>query len=598
MTHQPPTTCRLTFTLLVALGCTSLIAAAVGPGPSHAGDDRAARDDSLLRQVAFKLTFANRDLVWLGDPASPGALVYVRPGARPIATDAHVTTLTKSHASPSRHYLHESRIAPGDDEHIVYAFTPQREKAVGTLDAAGRFRPNDFYTRHRALLPTWPADAALVKYDPQANALYLEVDLPGPLLTESLDFLPLDLVDTADQPLAGHFAIDYTPSTAATATGADSPGTVTLRVDTSGPSVALAQGSLPRVLRREEVELGSFDNAQGTYLLEAAYRPGAASDDATEPSVTFTFAGEFTSSVEATGPRLVVSALERPSTAPRHAAPPRNLGHPRGTAPPRITIDGRFDDWRNVAGVSDPRGDVVHYLEYVPDVDLLEFKVAHDNEHLYLYARVAGKVGWTHPSGGRSYFYAYIDVDQDAGTGFLPSRDDDCYFGVDVGDDCEVQFEFVDNTFRKTFYGFCGLSSDEDVLRQQVTVGPSHYGRVDERGRPRAHYKSEYIYRNGQTEITEDLKLGTSDTIHLAISPDGSEVEIVSTFTGFLKDRQGQPTLSIGQTIDLAAGMECDSKAYPGKTRWAADSTIAIRGYHLHPLDTADPRETGEPAGE
>jgi hypothetical protein len=59
----------------------------------------------------------------------------------------------------------------------------------------------------------------------------------------------------------------------------------------------------------------------------------------------------------------------------------------------------------------------------------------------------------------------------------------------------------------------------------------------------------------------------------------------MSTFTGFLKDPGGRPTVALGQTIDLAAGMECDSKAYPGKKRWAADSTSAIRGYRLIPTD-------------
>jgi hypothetical protein len=222
----------------------------------------------------------------------------------------------------------------------------------------------------------------------------------------------------------------------------------------------------------------------------------------------------------------------------------------------------------------------------VPDVDLLEFKVSHDNENIYLYARVAGQVGRSHPNGGRNYFYAYMDVDQNAGTGFLPSRDDECYYGVDIGDDCEVQFEFVENTFRKTFYGFCGLGGDDDVLKQKVTIGKSQYGRFDESGREREHYKSEYIYRGGETEITEDLKLGTSDSIQLAVSPDGGEVEIVTSFGGFLKDPQGRPTIAIGQTIDLAAGMECDSKAYIGKSKWAADSTRAIRGYKLDPYNT------------
>jgi hypothetical protein len=120
------------------------------------------------------------------------------------------------------------------------------------------------------------------------------------------------------------------------------------------------------------------------------------------------------------------------------------------------------------------------WLSYVPDMDLLEFKVAHDDEHIYLYARVAGQVGRSHPDGGRSYFYAYMDVDQNPVTGFLPTRDDECYFGVDIGDDCEVQFEFVSNAFRKSFYGFCGPGGNDNVLEQKVTIGKSQYGRFDE----------------------------------------------------------------------------------------------------------------------
>jgi len=255
------------------------------------------------------------------------------------------------------------------------------------------------------------------------------------------------------------------------------------------------------------------------------------------------------------------------------------------TSHPDITIDGNFDDWRNVAGVDDGRGDLVPYLEYIPDVDILEFKVSHDDEHIYLYARVAGQVGRSHPDGGRGYFYAYMDVDQNPGTGFLPTRDDECYFGVDIGDDCEVQFEFVNNAFRKTFYGFCGLGGDDNVLKQQLTIGKSRYGKFDANGVEQANYKSEYIYRGGITEITEDVRVGTSDTIRLCLSADGHEVEIASTYTGFLKDSEGQPIVKLGQTIDVAAGMECDSKAYPGKTNWAADSTIAIRGYQLSPAN-------------
>jgi hypothetical protein len=79
------------------------------------------------------------------------------------------------------------------------------------------------------------------------------------------------------------------------------------------------------------------------------------------------------------------------------------------------------------------------------------------------------------------------------------------------------------------------------------------------------------------------LKLGVTDTIQVAVSPDGSEVEVSSRWDGFLKDALDKPILSPGQRIDIAAGMESDSRAYPGKTRWGADNTAVIRNYILSP---------------
>ncbi len=555
MTNFPRLAWHLTLYGLAAAGPTGLgWAVEAGESPPR----------SCSRQVRFQLSFAQKDLIWHGDPASPTATVFIRPGARPIATDLQLTTLTERHDRPHRRYVTEARIASAPPPRTVYAFTSQREKVVGVVDAEGRFLPNDFLANHRGLLPSWPNDATCLQYDPERNALYYEVALPGPVATESLDFLPLELYDARGQAVENPGSLVFTPAEPAT----QRPATLVLTLEGQRGPFELARAEVPERFRRSEVLLGSFDNASGTYLDEAAYRPGAATGSAAEASVTVEFPGELTAALDQTGNTLRLSpAIDPPSEARR--------------SEPAITIDGNFDDWRNIRGVDDPRGDCVPYLEYVPDVDLVEFKVAHDARHLYLYARVAGQVGRTHPEGGRSYFYAYLDVDQDAGTGFLPSRDDDCYYGVDLGDDCEVQFEFVDNAFRKTFYGFCGLGGNNDVLRQQVTLGPSQYGRFDEQGREREHYKAEYTFRDGKTEITEDLKLGTSDTIRLAVSPDGSEVEVVSSFDGFLRDPSGRPTVSPGQSLDLAAGMECDSKAYPGKTRWAADSTPILRGYRL-----------------
>jgi len=517
--------------------------------------------EAVSRHVTFQLTFANRDLIWIGDPASPSTMAHLKQGAQPLATDVQVSTLTTRWESPPRRYMREARIASQDGKPLVYAFTAEREKVIGEVDAQGRFVPNDTYQSSKRLLPTWPEDPAQLIYDRAENALYYESDAPGPTIIERLDFLPLDLVDSAGNRYLGEFSIDYGPSTEA-----DRPSTITLQVESQGKVIDVAKAGVPRSFRRDKVQLGSFDNERGTYWTEAAYRERGTVDPQANLSVTFSVDGEFAAEIESNGSVLVL----------------RNASAAAGSAKrAHITIDGNFDDWRNVAGVDDPRGDGVPYLEYIPDVDLLEFKVAHDNEHLYLYARVAGQVGRSHPDGGRAYFYAYMDVDQNPGTGFLPSRDDDCYYGVDVGDDCEVQFEFVNNALRKTFYGFCGLGGNENVLKQQVTLGKSQYGRLDEQGRERKDYKAEYTFRGGKTEITEDLKLGTSDTISLAISPDGSQVEVVSSLAGFLQDPQGRPTLKVGQTIDVAAGMECDSKLYPGKKHWGADSTPAIRGYRL-----------------
>lgn len=531
-----------------------------------AAERRDAGAVSYARQATFEITYANKDLVRLGDPASPAALAYLKPDARPIATDFYVTKIVENRSSLHRYYFREARIAHDNDVRTVYAFTARREKAIGTIGKDGRFSPNEFYKENRELLRTWPEDTSSIAYDARENALYQEVKAPGPQLVETLDFLPLAASNVKGRPIVGHYFIQYAPPD--NGNGAAGPAVVSLTLTTGEKPITLAKAVVPRVLRQAGMRIGSFDNGSGTYLPEAAYREGASGNKDAEPSVTIALTGEFTPAVKSDSENLVVISVPPGASQP-------------ASSPAAITIDGNFDDWRNVAGVDDPRGDLAPYLEYVPDVDLLEFKVAHDDEHIFLYARVAGQVGRSHPDGGRSYFYAYMDVDQNAETGFLPTRDDECYYGVDIGDDCEVQFEFVDNKFRKTFYGFCGLGGDDDVLKQVVTIGKSQYGRLDENGAERAHYKSEYIYRGGVTEITEDLKLGTSDSIQLAISPDGSEVEVASTFNGFLKDRNGRPIVSLGQTIDIAAGMECDSKAYVGKTKWAADSTGAIRGYQL-----------------
>ena len=164
--------------------------------------------------------------------------------------------------------MREARIAADKDTRKVYAFTKQREKVIGAIDGRGRFSPNDFYKNNRELLPTWPTDASVLKYDSQENALYYDVAVPGPLVSESLDFLPLELSDAEGNVVAGRFSIDFAPSE--NSGDAAKSSVVSLLLQNKGKSVMLAKASVPRVFRRSDVELGSFDNKTGTYLPEAS----------------------------------------------------------------------------------------------------------------------------------------------------------------------------------------------------------------------------------------------------------------------------------------------------------------------------------------
>lgn len=244
-----------------------------------------------------------------------------------------------------------------------------------------------------------------------------------------------------------------------------------------------------------------------------------------------------------------------------------------------VTIDGNFQDWRNIKGIGDVKEDYISYLFENPDTDLLEFKVTNDNKYIYFYTRVSGAHGRT-GSKGRYYWYTYIDVDSNPLTGYPPTRDDNCYFGIPIGDDSEAQFEFIGNKFVKTFFGFTGVGAEKEVLSGNLKLGPSYYSRTDKNGNKRDRYKMEYVHRNGSRYTTEDYTEGTSDDIIIALSPDGSEVEVRAEMKGFLKDVEGNSLMQIGKIIDIAVGVEGSSDHY-NSGNWGADSSAVIYGYKI-----------------
>src|SRR5262245_15333712 len=99
----------------------------------------------------------------------------------------------------------------------------------------------------------------------------------------------------------------------------------------------------------------------------------------------------------------------------------------------KIVIDGQFADWAKIPVLTDPAGnthDTSHKLkddkpEPVdhPDVDILEYKFAHDAENLYAYYKTRGIIGRTQVAkdgkpAGRYYAVITIDTDNDEKTGY------------------------------------------------------------------------------------------------------------------------------------------------------------------------------------
>ena len=101
--------------------------------------------------------------------------------------------------------------------------------------------------------------------------------------------------------------------------------------------------------------------------------------------------------------------------------------------PRRITIDGNFADWADVPAYKDAahnehdtshnkRDDMPAHVEHT-DVDILEYKLAHDDENLYAYFKARGVIGRTQIGGkgkpaGRYYAIVTIDLDQNEKTGY------------------------------------------------------------------------------------------------------------------------------------------------------------------------------------
>jgi hypothetical protein len=481
--------------------------------------------------VTFKFTYRTADLTRLN-------------AAEPVHTDCHFTRRRKYIAPARLEPVWDARVYPAGDRLVVAAFTPKGERIFGHVDEQGAVARDKDADKSVGMM-----DLSNVKFNPFTAQLW-RPGAGGKHEEQQHYYLPIGFANPDGRPVY--------PELKVSRTGRDRFALVARSAD---QQVAIATCAIGRE--------GDSKRSRG-YM--PVLGPGCVMTES-EPTTVLEIRGSIDRDVlDIHGPQLVLK---------------RDL-HSSKTRQPRIEIDGRFDEWRNIRGITDPEGDIVSYLQHNPDTDLLEFKVTNDDEYLYFYTRVAGRHGNTAEGRDRYYFYVYIDADRNPATGYRPTRDDDCYYGVTLGDDCEAQFEFIGGRFVKTFFGFAGRSTEQDVLSGRVALGPSWYNRHDERGRLRDGYKVEYIRRGGEITITEDSKDGTSDDIAIALSPDGSECEMRAALSGFLRDRAGKPIIAPGQRIDLAAGVEASGQAR-GNSKWGADSTVAIRGYSID-TETPEPQ--------
>ncbi|QDU78949.1 hypothetical protein Pla110_06530 [Polystyrenella longa] len=280
--------------------------------------------------------------------------------------------------------------------------------------------------------------------------------------------------------------------------------------------------------------------------------------------------------------------------------------------PAKVNIDGDFSDWADIPSYYDAADDVHDtdstgrdgtpaYREH-PDVDLLEYKVTHDNENLYFYFRAAGEIGETQVENqelglrsGRYYVITTIDVDDDDDTGYW--LDLGGYYPTTPGYDMNAEVEYFNGEFNTGHYINHGAIDDPSLLeafREQTNGeyrvgydGPYSPGYIDIL--PGSYdYYTQWVYDDKGTEnefddeITFVVDRGPiiRGNVTSARSDDFHEIEMVAPLRGFLKDAQGNPIVKMGSVLDISFSLEASGELAPSQD-WGSDTGDPINGYLL-----------------
>ena len=262
-----------------------------------------------------------------------------------------------------------------------------------------------------------------------------------------------------------------------------------------------------------------------------------------------------------------------------------------------ITIDGEFGDWADIKSRFDPPNDT-HDTDHDqqfdvpnpvshPDVDLLEFKITHDEENLYAYFRSGGIIGRTQResqgTAGRYYVIVTIDVDNKDETGY-PLHEGG-YYPTTPGYDMNMEVEFYNGAFNTGHYLNHGCRGETDFVRAQnqqsqgwVKLRPGTYD-----------WYTQWVYWDWPTNLAEEIILPNGAAIvwvldrgpvyqgiiEIGVSDDGHEAEMKAPFRGFLNRKNGNPIVRLGRRIDVSFSLEASGELAPGG-QWASDTADPV----------------------
>ncbi len=270
----------------------------------------------------------------------------------------------------------------------------------------------------------------------------------------------------------------------------------------------------------------------------------------------------------------------------------------------KIKIDGKFADWADVPTYMDPahnehdtshskRDDKPSHVEHA-DVDILEYKLAHDEENLYAYFKARGLIGRTQAGdgktkpAGRYYAIVTIDLDQNEKTGYWLHEGG--FYPTSGGYDVNAEIEWYNGRVNTGHYINHACRNPQELKQafldqssgqyKKGTDGPYKPGFV-RGGEGSYKYYTEWVYHpNNMITFVKDEGPQVLGLIQGALSIDGHELEMIFPFKGFLVDPKGKPLLQLGQKINVSFSLEASGELAEGK-QWASNTAAPIVGYHL-----------------